>query len=76
VSVGISELDLYWDDSATWRSDTASRNFDIGDRVSLFGKITAVDEAAGKVTVEISGIETLVMISNETVVLLERSGAS
>jgi hypothetical protein len=76
ASVGLSELDLYWDESATWRSDTASRNFDIGDRVSLFGQITAVDGATGKVTVKISGIEKPITLSNENVVLLERSGTS
>jgi hypothetical protein len=76
ASVGISELDLYWDDSSTWRSDTASRNFDAGDRVSLFGQIIAVDETTGEVTVEISGVATAVTLSNENVVLLERSGTS
>jgi len=72
TSVGISELDLYWDDSM-WRSDTAGRNFSIKDRVSLFGEITAVDDEKGEVTIRINGVPVAVTLSNENVVLLARN---
>jgi len=72
TSVGISELDLYWDDSM-WRSDAAGRNFSIKDRVSLFGEITAVDDEKGQVTIQINGVPVAVTVSNENVVLLARN---
>jgi len=71
-SIGVSELDLHWDDSATWRTDNVARTFAQGDRVSLFGEITLVDDDKGEVTVRILGIPTSVTLSNENVVLLER----
>ena len=74
TSVGISELDLYWDDSM-WRSDTSSRSFTIKDRVSLFGEITAVDDERGEVTIRINGAPVTVTLSNENVVLLARNSA-
>jgi hypothetical protein len=72
ASIGVSELDLYWDDSATWRTDNVARTFSQGDRVNLFGEITDVDTDRGEVTVRILGVPTSVTLSNENVVLLER----
>jgi hypothetical protein len=71
-SIGVSELDLYWDDSATWRTDNVARTFSQGDRVSLFGEITLVDSSKGEVTVRVLGVPISVTLSNENVVLLER----
>ncbi|CCM78058.1 hypothetical protein [Rhizobium mesoamericanum] len=71
ASVGISELDLYWDD-AMWRSDATRRKFAVKDRVSLFGEIIAVDDENGEVTIQINGAPVAVTLSSEGVVLLAR----
>lgn len=73
ANIGVSELDLYWDDSATWRTDGVARTLSKGDRVSVFGEIAAVDNDRAEVTVRILGVTTSVTLPVENVALLERA---
>lgn len=54
-TLGLSELDLYWDDGR-WNSEGLEQTFHVGDRVSFVGEIIEIDSTSGEITVRINGV--------------------
>jgi hypothetical protein len=71
ASIGISLLDLHWDDG-TWWLDNTARKFSTGDLVSLLGEVSAVHDDKGEVSVRIFGVASPVTLSAGNVELIER----
>lgn len=70
-NIGISLLDLHWDDGKWWL-DSMARKFNTGDLVSLLGEVTAVQDEKGDVSVRLFGAAKPVTVPAGSVELIER----
>ncbi len=75
ANIGVSLLDLYWDDG-TWWPDHIGRKFNEGDLISVLGEITIVHDDKGEVTVRIFGVADTVTLPSGNVELIEHRVSS